>query len=354
MATTMLGAFLPGNATVDMREIAIPEPGIGQVLLRVKASGICGSDIHYIYHEHKGDKTKGTAYLDVVAGHEPCGQVVKCGPGTRHFTEGDRAVVYHISGCGFCRNCRKGFQISCTSPKRQAYGWQRDGGHAEYLLADEKDLIALPDSLSYADGSFISCGVGTAYEGVLRARISGSDTVLIVGLGPVGLAAALLAKGKGARKVIGVDVQAERRQEAEKLGLVDHTLGADGDALAKVRELTQGGATRTIDCSGNPNGRLLALQGSSEWGRTVFLGETGHVQFQVSDDLMHKQRTLIGSWVTSLSNMEQCCDDLVAWGQHPDKIVTHRFTLDEAPAAYALMAEGKCGKVIVEPDGPQS
>ncbi|CCO50347.1 putative oxidoreductase, Zn-dependent and NAD(P)-binding [Vibrio nigripulchritudo SOn1] len=353
MAKTMLGAFLPGNSTVEMREIAIPEPGIGQVLLKIKASGICGSDIHYIYHEHKGDKAKGTAYLDVVAGHEPCGQVVSTGPGTQWFKEGDRVIVYHISGCGFCRNCRKGFQISCLSDQRQAYGWQRNGGHAEYLLADEKDLIALPDKLSYADGSFVSCGVGTAYEGVLRADICGSDTVLIVGLGPVGLAAAMLARGKGARMVIGVDVQAARRKESTRLGLVDCVLDGGEETLAHIRELTNGGATRSLDCSGHHAGRLLALQGAAEWGRTVYLGETGHVQFQVSDDLMHKQRTLIGSWVTSLANMEQCCDDLVAWGQHPDKIVTNYFALEDTPKAYELMASGKSGKVIVEPDGSQ-
>jgi threonine dehydrogenase-like Zn-dependent dehydrogenase len=354
MTETMLGAYLPGDATVALRELAVPEPGIGQVLIRVKASGICGSDIHYIYHGHKGDKAKGTAYLDVVAGHEPCGQVVKTGPGTRWFKEGDRVVVYHISGCGFCRNCRKGFQISCTSPQRKAYGWQRDGGHAAYLLAEEKDLIALPDALTYADGSFVSCGVGTAYEGILRAEVSGSDVVMVVGLGPVGLAAAMLARGRGARKVLGVDVQPERRAEARRLGLVDQVFDGGPDTLAMVREVTKGGASRTLDCSGHPAGRLLALQGTAEWGRSVFLGETGHVTFQVSDDLMHKQRTLIGSWVTSLAHMEQCCDDLVAWNAHPDRIVTHRFGLEDAPEAYALMAEGKCGKVVLQPDGPDA
>jgi threonine dehydrogenase-like Zn-dependent dehydrogenase len=177
---------------------------------------------------------------------------------------------------------------------------------------------------------------------------------MVVGLGPVGLAASMLARGRGARIVLGVDVQPERRAEALRLGLVDHVFDGAADTLGQVRDLTRGGASRTIDCSGHPVGRLLALQGTAEWGRSVFLGETGHVTFQVSDDLMHKQRTLIGSWVTSLSHMEQCCDDLVAWDMHPDRIVTHRFALEDAPEAYALMAGGKCGKVVIEPDGPQS
>ena len=350
MSKKMIGAFLPGNSTVELKEIDIPEPGIDQVLLKIKASGVCGSDIHYIYHKHIGEKEKGTAYLDVVSGHEPCGQIVKTGPGCRYFKEGDRCIVYHISGCGFCHNCRKGYQISCTSPNRKAYGWQRDGGNAEYMLADEKDLITLPDALSWKDGCFISCGVGTAYEGVLRAGISGSDTVLVVGLGPVGMAAAMLAKGKGARLVIGVDVKEERRKTAETLGFVDKIFAVKSNTLNEIRQITSGGATRTIDCSGNPDGRLLALQATHEWGRTVYLGETGHVKFDVSDDLLHKQRSLIGSWVSSLANMEECTYDLVAWGLHPDGIVTHSFPLSKAAEAYELMSSGGCGKVIIDPE----
>jgi threonine dehydrogenase-like Zn-dependent dehydrogenase len=350
MGRTMLAAYLPGNSTVEMREIQIPTPGIGEVLLKIKASGVCGSDIHFIYHGHKGSKADGTAYLDVVCGHEPCGQVVSLGPGCRHFREGDRVAVYHISGCGFCRDCRRGYQISCTDPARAAYGWQRNGANAEYLVADEKDLVFLPEPLTYRDGCFISCGVGTAYEGILRADISGSDTVLVVGLGPVGMAAAMLAKGRGARLVLGVDTQPMRVEAARELGLVDRGLVSSANTLGEILELTKGGAAKTIDCSGHPTGRVLALQACHSWGRTVFLGETGQVTFNVGDDLLHKQRTLYGSWVTSLANMEQCCDDLVAWNLHPDRIVTNAFPLTQAPQAYALMATGKSGKVVIEPE----
>jgi threonine dehydrogenase-like Zn-dependent dehydrogenase len=94
----------------------------------------------------------------------------------------------------------------------------------------------------------------------------------------------------------------------------------------------------------------LAIQACHTWGRTVFLGETGHVNLNVSDDLLHKQRTIYGSWVTSVHNMDECCDDLVAWNAHPDRIVTDAFPLANAPDAYALMATGKCGKVVIEPE----
>jgi len=132
MEKTMLAAFLPGNSSVEMRTVPVPSPQHGEVLLRVKASTICGSDIRCIYHEHLGKGPEG--YQGVIAGHEPSGQIVEAGPGCRLFKTGDRVIVYHISGCGVCNDCRRGYMISCTSEKyRRAYGWQRDGGMADYM-----------------------------------------------------------------------------------------------------------------------------------------------------------------------------------------------------------------------------
>ena len=159
-------ATAPSSTSVD-----VPEPGHGQVLLRMKASSICGSDIRAIYREHLG--TGPEAYQGVIAGHEPCGQVVAVGPDCRRLRPDDRVVVYHIAGCGVCEECRSGYMIGCTSPLRAAHGWQRDGGHAEYLLAEEATCILLPEPLSYVDGALVSCGFGTAYEGLLRLELSG-------------------------------------------------------------------------------------------------------------------------------------------------------------------------------------
>ncbi len=150
-AATMPGVVLPGNSTVEFKEYPIPEPGHGQVLVHMKASSICGSDIRAIYREHLGKGPEG--YQGVISGHEPCGQIVKVGPGGKRFQAGDRVVIYHISGCGVCDECQHGYMISCRSDHREAYGWQRDGGHAPYLLAEENNCIRLPDSLSYIDGA---------------------------------------------------------------------------------------------------------------------------------------------------------------------------------------------------------
>ncbi|MBS1115710.1 MAG: Alcohol dehydrogenase GroES domain protein [candidate division NC10 bacterium] len=347
MAHTMKGAYLPGNSTVELREVPIPRPGHGEVLLRMKASTICGSDIRCIYHEHLGKGPEG--YQGVVAGHEPAGQIVEAGPGCRRFTPGDRVIVYHISGCGLCNDCRRGYMISCTSEKyRRAYGWQRDGGMADYLLAEEKDLIHLPDELSFADGAQVACGFGTVYEGLQRVGISGDQDILITGLGPVGLAAAALCRKMGAQRIIGSDVVPERLDLATRLGLCDVVLPAGPENVGQVRELTNGhGVERAIDCSANDTARATAIRATRKWGQIVLLGEGGRVEFNPSPDIIHDQKTIHGSWVTSTWLMEELVERLVRWNLHPADLVTHRFALDAVGAAYELMSSGRCGKVAV-------
>lgn len=347
MKNTMLAAYLPGNSTVEFKEVPVPKPGYGEVLIKMKSSTICGSDIRAIYREHVGKGPEG--YQGVICGHEPCGQIIECGEGLRRFKKGDRVVVYHISGCGVCNDCRRGYMISCTSSEyRRAYGWQRDGGMAEYLIAEEKDLVLLPDSLTYTDGAQVACGFGTVYEGLEKIGVSGNDAVLVVGLGPVGLAAAMLAKAMGANKVIGVDTVQERMDIALEKGLCDHVFLSDSEALAKIREVTGGeGVERSVDCSGNTYGRQLAIRAARKWGKIVFIGEGGTVEFNPSPDIIHEQKTIYGSWVTNIWRMEELVERIVRWGIHPEDLVTHRFPLDKASEAFSVMAEGKCGKVAV-------
>jgi threonine dehydrogenase-like Zn-dependent dehydrogenase len=347
MSESMRGAYLPGNSTVELRETTAPEPGHGEVLLRMKASTICGSDIRCIYHEHLGRGPEG--YQGVIAGHEPCGQIAKVGPGCRRFNVGNRVIIYHISGCGLCNDCRRGYMISCTSEKyRRAYGWQRDGGMADYLLAEEKDLIYLPQELSYADGAQVACGFGTVYEGLQKIGISGNNSVLITGLGPVGLATGALCRKLGASRIIGIDVVEERLKLAQELGLCDEVLASDPDNVAQVKDLTAGhGVDRAVDCSANDFARATAIRATRKWGRIVFLGEGGRVEVNPSPDIIHDQKTIFGSWVTSTWLMEELVERLAGWNLHPADLVTHRFALDRVSEAYALMASGKCGKVAV-------
>jgi threonine dehydrogenase-like Zn-dependent dehydrogenase len=346
MENKMMAAYLPGNSTVLLKEVEVPHPGYGQVLIRTKSSTICGSDIRAIYREHLGKGPEGYQYK--IAGHEPAGQIVQCGPGMRRFKEGDRVIIYHISGCGLCVDCRMGYMISCTSPLRAAYGWQRDGGMAPYILADEKDLVPLPESLSYTDGAQVACGFGTVYEGLEKIGISGNDAVLVIGLGPVGLATLMLARAMGAQKLIGVDISPERCQLTRDKQLADVVLASAPENLRMIQELTGGlGVERAIDCSGHTQGRQLSIRATRKWGKIAFIGEGGTVEFNPSPDIIHDQKTIFGSWVTSIWKMEELVGRLVRWGIHPEDLVTHRFTLDQADAAYRLMADGKCGKVAV-------
>jgi threonine dehydrogenase-like Zn-dependent dehydrogenase len=344
----MTGAYLPGNSTVAFKKYDLPELGHGEVLLKTKACTICGSDIRCIYNEHLGKGPEGYQ-PGMVAGHEPAGQIVACGPGLRRFKKGDRVVVYHISGCGLCNDCRRGYMISCTSAEhRKAYGWQRNGGMAPYIVAEEKDLVLLPDELTYADGAQVACGFGTVYEGLEKIGVCGNDAVLVTGLGPVGLAALQLSKALGASLTIGTDVSPLRMKIAKDLGIADHVVKAGPDAVAQIRALTGGqGVERAVECSANDKGRLTAIQATRKWGKIVFIGEGGAVNFNPSPDIIHDQKTIYGSWVTNLWRMEELVERLVRWGIHPDALITHRFALEKAGEAYALMAGGNCGKVAV-------
>ena len=344
----MKGAILPGNSTTQLQNFPIPQLGHGEVLIKMKSSTICGSDIRCIYHQHLGKGPEGYQ-PGMIAGHEPCGQIVETGPGCRRFQAGDRVIIYHISGCGVCNDCRRGYMISCTSAQyRRAYGWQRDGGMAEYLLAEEKDLVFLPDQLTYSDGAQVACGFGTVYEGLEKIGLCGNDAVLITGLGPVGLATAMLCKAMGATKILGIEAIDERIQIAKDLNLFDTVFKAGADNVQQVKEATDGlGVEKSVDCSAHDKARLTCIQATRKWGKIVFIGEGGTVSFQPSPDIIHDQKTIYGSWVTNIWRMEELVERLVRWKIHPEDLITHRFPLANVADAYALMASGKCGKVAI-------
>jgi threonine dehydrogenase-like Zn-dependent dehydrogenase len=340
---TMRGVVLPGGRRVELREVPVPVPGHGQVLVEVRASSICGSDLRAIYREHLGRGAE--AYTGVIAGHEPAGAVVAAGPGVERFGPGDRVAIYHIAGCGVCPECRSGSMVACSGRSRAAHGWQRDGGHAPYMVAEERTLVPLPEPLTFADGACVACGFGTAYEALCRLGVGGRDRVLVTGLGPVGLAVGMLARLLGAREVLGAETSEARRALAVELGVVDEAhppeaLAADAGAI---------GADVAVDCSGAAAARVLALDGLRRFGRCAFVGEGGDVTIDVSRQLIHKDITLLGSWVTSVARMEELTGLLARTGVHPDRTVTHRFGLEQAAEAYATADAQAAGKVVIEP-----
>ncbi len=339
----MRGVFLPGDRRVEIRDVDKPSAGPGQVVVRMRASSICGSDLRAIYRPT--DQGVGPeAYRGVIAGHEPCGEVESVGPGVTRFGPGDRVVMYHIAGCGLCRDCQAGWMISCSSPERAAYGWQRDGGHAPFLLAEERTLVRLPEPLTFLDGAMVACGLGTAYAACQRVNVSGRDRVLITGLGPVGIGAAMLCRALGA-EVVGVEAMPERRALATSLGIKVTDPSED-----VRRERTDGhGFEVVIECSGNPDARVLAIRSAREWGRVALVGEGGTLSLDVSPLIIHPQLTILGSWVCSIGQMEELVELLVRWDLHPGAMVTDTFALEEAEAAYRLADSGRAGKVAILP-----
>jgi threonine dehydrogenase-like Zn-dependent dehydrogenase len=215
------------------------------------------------------------------------------------------------------------------------------------MIAEEKDLIALPNELSYADGAQVACGFGTVYEAIEKIQLNG-HALLITGLGPVGLAAAALSRKIGVQLIIGIDVVHERLRLADSLKSCDVVLKAGADNVHEVKELTGGfGVERAIDCSANAIARTTAIRATRKWGKIAFVGEGGTVEFHPSPHIIHDQKTIYGSWVTSTWLMEELVARLTRWNLHPADIITHRFGLEDAANAYALTAAGKCGKVAV-------
>ena len=248
-----------------------------------------------------------------------------------------------------------GYQISCHNHDyRKAYGWQRNGGHSEYMLADEVDCIPLPDNLTFIDGAFMACGFGTAWECLTRMNVNGRDRLLITGLGPVGIAAAQLARVLGVAEITGVDLSPGRLDFAQKLEfkngfpLINHVISSGSDALNGVKELTKGkGCEVSIDCSGAASARLLALQGTRQWGRCGFVGEGGKVEFDVSPYLIHEQITLFGSWVTSRKHLSDLSEILGRFDIHPEATAGPRLPLSEAARAYDIADKAQEGKVVI-------
>jgi D-arabinose 1-dehydrogenase-like Zn-dependent alcohol dehydrogenase len=164
----------------------------------------------------------------------------------------------------------------------------------------------LPDALSYADGAQVACGFGTVYEGLEKIGVCGSDAVLVTGLGTGRLGGASAQQGDGGVADDRTDVSEVRMKIALDLGLADHVIKAGPDAAAQVRARTGGhGVERAVDCSASDKGRLTAIQATRKWGRIVFIRRRRHGELSPSPDIIHDQKTIYGSWVTSIWRMEE-------------------------------------------------
>ena len=333
----MQGLVFPGERRVELREFPDPQPGPGEVVVAIRASGMCGSDLH----PYEVGQSK------FVTGHEPCGVVAALGPGVteQQAPLGLRAMVHHYWGCGMCKQCRIGYTQMCMKGSR-VMGGSANGGNAPYLLAPASSLVPLPDELSFEEGAAIACGTGTAYSALRRLDISGRDTLAIFGQGPVGLAATQLATAMGAR-VIAVDPLSERRALASELGAAFTVDPAAGSPVDAIRELTHGeGADATLDCTGQAEARANCARAARAWGRACFVGERGTATFDMSRDVIHKQLTMYGSWTFNANLLAECARFAVDRHVRIGKVFTEKFTLDQAEQAFQKFAARQMGKGV--------
>jgi threonine dehydrogenase-like Zn-dependent dehydrogenase len=347
----MRGVVFLGDRELDLMNFPDPTPGPGEVVLAMKASGMCGSDLHQ-YRRPKGGGNQATGLPfnpePVIVGHEPCGVVAEIGSGVPESLArvGARVMVHHYLGCTVCSHCRSGWSQLCQEQPINVYGNNVHGGHAPYLKVPASTLVPLPDTLSFETGAAIACGTGTAYGALRRMNLSGNDTIAIFGQGPVGLSATQLAHAMGAR-VIALDISPERLARAAEFGADALIDPRSEDPVATIKDLTHGrGADLTLDTSSAPTARIAAIAAARVWGTMCFVGEGGEVTIDVSRDMLRKQLTCVGSWTFSTIGQAECARFVAERGIEVDKLFTHRWKLEQAEEAYRLFDAQTSGKGV--------
>ncbi len=345
----MRGAVFLGERKIEIRDFPDPTPGPGEVVIEMKASGLCGSDLKF-YRSAPGEAQAslglGNLKEPFIGGHEPCGVVAARGPGVaeREAPIGQRVMDHHYSGCGVCKHCRVGWSQLCKAGIT-VYGVTAHGGHAQYLKVPARTLVPLPDELSFVEGAAVSCGTGTAYGALRRMNLAGGSTLAVFGQGPVGISATLLGAKMGAR-VIAVETNSDRLKLAKQMG-AEHALTPE-EFQQRQKDLTKGeGVDLALDTTSAPAARLAAVRAATTWGTVCFVGEGGDVTLDVSRDMLRKQLTLIGSWTFSAMGQAECARFVVDNGISLEKIFSHRWSLDQADEAYRVFDRQSTGKGVI-------
>ncbi len=353
----MKGIVFTGDRRAELLDFPDPTPGEGEVVLEIRASGMCGSDLKY-YRAPSGPGgavSLGFKKSDAapnIGGHEPCGVVAAIGPGVspRQARIGDRVMQHHYRGCGVCPHCNTGWMQLCVEGVAEVYGATGHGAHARYMKCPARTLVALPDELSFETGAAISCGTGTAWGALQRLGLQGDHTIAIFGQGPVGLSATQLAAKMGAR-VIALDTSPERLARATEFGaeiVINPT--ETNDVLGAIKDATHGlGAHASLDASSSPLARRQAVQCVRTWGKACYVGEGGDVTLEVSPDMLRRQVTIIGSWTFSTVGQAECARFVADRKVNVDALFTHKWTLEQASEAYQLFDKQVTGKGVFLP-----
>ena len=281
-------------------------------------------------------------------GHEAVGEVVAVDKATR-VCVGDRVVVQPLNACGHCALCRTGNFIHCTNGRNLLAETGSAAGLAtiaQYTLKAESQLTPIPDGLSYDHAAMACCGLGPTFGAMQLARVDAFDTVLITGLGPVGLGGVINARFRGAR-VIGVESHPYRAALARQLGaeaVIDPT---DNDAQRQLRDLTGGlGVDAAIETSGVADAKPFALEALRRKGRFAMVGWHGSLDV---DTIISKGLSVYGAWHYNLNDAGRLLQVIQQVPAQIRQLITHTFPLTDVQRAWELQATGACGKVVLHP-----
>lgn len=340
-----LTKFATGHGSVELRPADPPRVRPGDVLIRVGAAGICGTDLH-IY------EGRFPCTVPVIMGHEFAGEIVEVGPGVTRFAVGDRVVAEpHRGGCGYCRACLTGHVEICEEKK--AIGYKVDGCFASHLVLPATTLHRIPDSVSYERAAVaepLACVVRAVLE---RSRVEPEDVVVVLGCGPIGLLAGAVARAEGARAVVitGTDRDRLRLEAARKMG-IEHALNMQRESVPDlVKELTGGvGADLVVEASGAEPAIRQAFDLVRRDGRVAALGITGQDAIQVPwDRALWKAAHVSFSWSTAWSSWERAVSLIGTRKVNLEPLITHVFPMAEWERAFGLLKDLAAIKAILIP-----
>lgn len=316
-----------------------PDPKVrdGYCLVRNLAVPMC-TEFHMYENGSTGD----------VFGHEAAGEVVEAPPAGR-VKKGDRVVVMPQFPCGRCALCIAGDYIHCEHCEDPLQVCGSESGvttYAQFCIKRDWLLIPVPEDVSVEHAAMACCGLGPSFGAMQRMRVSGVDTILVVGLGPVGLGAVINATYRGAR-VLGVEPSGYRADLARELGAEAVVDPRDPGALRKVKDLTGGrGADGSVDCTAVPAAQKFAIEATRRRGRVSFVGWGGHVEV---DNMVPPGLDLMGIWHWNLRDTALMIQTIRANRAKLDRLITHRLPMSKAGEAFELQCRRECGKIVLDP-----
>jgi len=318
-----------------------PEPGPGEILVKVTAAGICHTELHFL----SGLLNLGINPLTL--GHEVVGKVDKVGPGVTAPRVGERVIIYYYVGCGRCAHCLVGDENLCDAIQAE-YGFVTDGGFAEYVKVPARNAIRLPDGLSDEAAAPIGCGVTTAVHASALARLGAGDVALVYGVGAVSYGLIQMAVLAGA-EVIAVSRTTAKLAKARQLGAA-HTIGAtEGKVAERVRELTHGhGADVIFEMVATKESMAACTQAIAKRGRLVFIGYSEDSYTVHPIQLVITEASVMGSVGNTLGELVRAVD-LVASGK-VQTVVDRVLPLAEFQQGIDALAKGELiGRVVLKP-----